>query len=69
MSSTMDKSKEDVMATIINDINPYIKIEKFGKITEENLDSFLEGVDIVVDGMDFFEIDVRRLIFKRAYEK
>ncbi len=69
MMSTVDKEKEVVMENIIHDINPYAEVIRFGEIKEENIDQFLEGVDIVVDGMDFFQIDVRRLIFKAAYKK
>jgi molybdopterin/thiamine biosynthesis adenylyltransferase len=69
MMSTVDKSKVDVIGAMVADINPHAVITKFGAITDENLDVFLDGVDIIVDGMDFFEIDVRRMIFKRAHEK
>lgn len=69
MTSTIDKSKVDVISAMVQDINPHANIQKFGAVTPENIDSFLEGVDIVVDGMDFFEIDVRRMIFTRAHEK
>lgn len=69
MMSTLDKEKEIVMEGIIHDINPHASVRRFGKIGEENVEQFLEGVDIVVDGMDFFQIDVRRLIFKAAYKK
>jgi molybdopterin/thiamine biosynthesis adenylyltransferase len=67
--STIDKQKNEVMSTIIHDINPFAQVRMFGKISEENIDEFLEGVDIVVDGMDFFQIEVRRLIYRKAYEK
>ncbi len=69
MISTIDKNKEEVMKGMINDINPHARVITFGKIQEENIHHFLEGVDIVIDGMDFFEIDVRRFIFKSAYTR
>ena len=69
MMSTIDKQKQDVMEGMIRDINPYAHIATFGEIQKENIDDFLDGVDIVVDGMDFFQIDVRRMIFKSAYKK
>lgn len=69
MMSTIDKQKEVVMEGIIHDINPHAQVTRFGEIKEENVDQFLEEVDIVVDAMDFFQIDVRRLIFKSAYKK
>jgi molybdopterin/thiamine biosynthesis adenylyltransferase len=69
MHSTIGLAKEEVMSNTIKDINPFAEVKRFGLITSENIDAFLEGVDIVVDGMDFYEFDVRRLIFKKAYEK
>lgn len=69
MHSTVGKQKAEVMEATIKDINPFAEVKVFGHITEENIDAFLEGVDIVVDGMDFFEFDVRRLIFNNAHKK
>jgi len=53
-----------VLVDMAKEINPNVKIKIFGKITEHNLNQFLNEVDIYVDGMDFFEIQIRRLIFK-----
>ena len=38
-------------------------------VTEANIDTFLKGVDVAVDGIDFFAIDSRRLLFNKAREK
>jgi molybdopterin/thiamine biosynthesis adenylyltransferase len=32
-------------------------------VTEDNLQAFLEGVDIYVDGLDFFALRARRMVF------
>ncbi len=69
MISTVNKSKVDVMGDIILDINPFAEVKRFGEINEGDIDAFLEGVDVVVDGVDFFSVDARRLVFKKAYEK
>ncbi len=69
-TSGFDRPKIDVMYEEAMDINPYLKIKCFDKgVSQENIDEFLEGVDLVADGMDFFNFDIRRLIFKKAYEK
>jgi molybdopterin/thiamine biosynthesis adenylyltransferase len=34
-----------------------------GIITEDNLDAFLDGVDLYVDSLDFFAIEIRRAVF------
>ena len=35
-------------------------------ITPENVGAFLDGVDVLIDGIDFFAIDARRLVFREA---
>lgn len=68
--STLDKHKGEVMQTMVRDINPFADVQLFPDgVTLENLDIFLKDVDIYVDGIDFFEIDIRRAIFKRCREK
>lgn len=68
--STFDRHKGEVMREMVLDINPYADVRLFSEgVTRQNLDDFLEGVDIYVDGIDFFEIDIRRAIFKRCRER
>lgn len=68
--STVGRPKADVMEEIISDINPEAKIINFKQgVTEENLEEFLDGVDIYVDSLDIFCIDIRRKVFQRCYEK
>ncbi|VAV88673.1 hypothetical protein MNBD_ALPHA02-2309 [hydrothermal vent metagenome] len=67
--STVGRPKVEVMAEMAADINPEIDIKSFGDgISRDNIDAFLEGVDIVVDGFDFFALDIRRDVFKRCHE-
>jgi molybdopterin/thiamine biosynthesis adenylyltransferase len=68
--STIGKDKVDVMQKAIEDINPTIKIDHFDQgISLENLDDFLDGVDIYVDSLDIFALDIRRAVFARCYER
>lgn len=67
--STVGKDKAEVLSATLKDINPYLDIRTSGYVTPETIDTFLEDVDIVVDGIDFFEIDIRRAIFNKAYER
>jgi molybdopterin/thiamine biosynthesis adenylyltransferase len=69
MTSTVGKSKVEVLTDTLQDINPYIHIRTMGYLTQENVDEFLRDVDIVVDGMDFFEFDIRRTIFNQSRER
>lgn len=68
--SSMNKSKVEVMAAMVADINPSAKVEIFPSgINENNIDEFLKGVDIVLDGIDAFQIEPRRLLYRKAREK
>ncbi len=69
-TSGFGQSKLDVMYKEALDINPYLDINQFPDgVSEKNIDEFLDDIDLVADGMDFFNFDIRRLIFKKAYEK
>lgn len=69
MASTIGQPKASVIAAMARDINPYAEVDVFPDgVTPENLDAFLSGVDLYVDGIDFFEIDIRRAIFSRCRE-
>jgi molybdopterin/thiamine biosynthesis adenylyltransferase len=64
------RPKLDVMIEQALNINPYVEIKPFPEgITPANMDRFLDGVQVVVDALDFFEFDIRRLLFNRAREK
>ena len=69
MMSTLDQPKVEVLAEMAKDINPEARIEQFpGGVTPENLDAFLQGVDLFIDGFDFFVLDIRRKAFARCRE-
>lgn len=68
--STMGRPKAEVMAEIVRDINPDAYVRVFREpIGPRNAIAFLEGADVLVDGIDAFEIDVRRLLFRIAAER
>lgn len=68
--STLGRTKVEVLAEMALDINPEAQIETFGEgVTAENLDAFLSGVDVYVDGIDFFAIEARRMLFRACYER
>ncbi len=51
-------------------INPFLEIQEFPDgISETNIDAFLDNVQVVMDGLDFFAFDARRMLFNRAREK
>ncbi|MDY6973090.1 MAG: ThiF family adenylyltransferase, partial [Thermodesulfobacteriota bacterium] len=64
------RPKLEVMTEHALSINPHLEIQGFPEgITRENIDDFLEGVEVVIDGLDFFNFDVRRLLFNEARRK
>lgn len=72
IGATMDTvglAKVDVLETMAHAINPEAKIVKFAQgIDERNIDAFLAGVDLFVDGFDFFVLDIRAKVFARCAE-
>ena len=70
MKSTRGRPKSDVMCEIVKDINPEAEIRLIrDPIGPGNADQFLDGADAMVDGIDAFEIDLRRLLFRKLREK
>ena len=64
---TIGCHKVEVMRDRILSINPEARIEIFSDgITEENVGTFMEGADIVVDGIEFFEYEAKLLLFQMA---
>ena len=64
------RSKLEVMKEEALSVNPFLELTLFEDgITQENIDEFLDGVDVVLDGLDFFKFDIRQLLFKKAAQK
>jgi len=68
--STIDQKKMDVMHKLALDVNPEANIKTYGKgINEDNLEDFLTGVDVFVDAVEFFEINIHRLIINACMQR
>lgn len=62
--STLGQPKVDVLAAMARDINPELALVRFPEgVNEANLDAFLDGVDLYVDGLDFFAFRARQATF------
>lgn len=67
---TVGRGKAEVMAQMARDINPEASVRTFTDgITPKNIDAFLEGVDVVVDGIEFFRIEDRRMLYRHCRAK
>lgn len=63
----LDQKKASVMAALACDINPELDLRVFSEpIGENNVDEFLKDADLYLDGLDFFALEARRLIFRRC---
>jgi molybdopterin/thiamine biosynthesis adenylyltransferase len=61
---SIGRSKADVLRDLATDINPELDIGVFPDgVSEANIAAFLDGVDLYVDGLDFFAVPARRLVF------
>ena len=68
--SSLGQHKLDVMLRQARDINPELDITSFSEgVTQDNLDAFLQGVDIYIDGLDFFAFQARQQVFAACAEK
>lgn len=67
---TVGRSKLEVMIEQARAINPNVDIRSFPEgISPENVQDFLEGCSVYLDGIDFFEMGARRTIFKEVQRK
>ena len=67
---SMGQPKIEVVAKLARDINPDMDLRKFPQgVMPENVDEFLRDVDVYVDGLDFFALPARRMVFAKCREK
>jgi molybdopterin/thiamine biosynthesis adenylyltransferase len=68
--SHLGQPKAEVLARMALDINPELEIRHFPQgVTAHNLDEFLQGIDLYVDGLDFFAFDAREATFAACTAK
>ena len=62
--SSIGRAKVDILTGMTLDINPQIDLKLFSQgIDANNLDDFFRGVDLYVDGLDFFAFEAREKAF------
>ena len=67
--NTIGKKKSDVLVDRLLSINPEVRVKTFSFIEEENVDEYLDGVDMICDTLDFFVIYPRRQLYAKARQK
>lgn len=66
---TLGRPKVDVLAEMALAINPELHVARFPEgVTAGNIDRFLDGCDLYVDGLDFFALGMRAAVFARCAE-
>ena len=67
---SVDRPKLDVMARMGAGINPQAEFRHFPQgVQPDNVDAFLQAVDVYVDGLDFFAMEARRMVFAACRER
>ena len=67
--SHLGKAKVDALADMALDINPELDIKRYPEgVTDANLPEFFTGVDVYVDGLDFFAFKARGAVFAACHE-
>ena len=67
---SVGQSKAATMAEMARAINPELRLDVHEEpITKQNVGAFLGGTDVMVDSIDFFSFDTRRMIFAEARRK
>lgn len=68
--ASLGKPKAAVLRDMVLSINPEAEIELFPEgVHEKNIASFLEGSNLVIDGIDFFALEAKLLLFRKSREK
>jgi molybdopterin/thiamine biosynthesis adenylyltransferase len=66
-TDTVGRRKLDVMVEYARQINPELRITTFPEgISEANIDAFLAGVDLAIDAVDAFAVDMHPLLVNAA---
>jgi len=62
--SSLGQPKVEVLAKMARDINPECELAIYPTgVSQDNLQTFFQDVDVYVDGLDFFAFDARERVF------
>jgi len=67
---TLGQPKVSVIRDMILAINPQARVDIFEEgISSRTIDQFLDGVQVGLDGIDFFAQNIKLLFFTKCYDK
>lgn len=68
--TSVGRPKIEVMSELALAVNPDADLRQFPHgVNENNIDEFLDDVDLYVDGLDFFVVDIRERVFAKCAER
>lgn len=68
--ANIGRRKAEVAQEAVVGINPEARVRLFDSgINPQNIDAFLDGVDVVIDSLDFYCFDERFLLYRHARER
>lgn len=69
-TATLGEPKVKVMRRLVQDINPECTVTGFPEgVHQENIEQFLEGVDVAIDGLDYFALAARDLFYGATHTR
>jgi len=67
---TIGRNKAEVLSEIMPALNPAVHVRAFPEgLSEENIDTFLEGADVVIDAIEYFFTGIHRVLMSKARKK
>ncbi len=67
--SNTGRNKAEVIAEMIIEINPLANVQVFSDgLNFENIASFVESGDVILDGIDLYEMKIKKVLFDMARE-
>jgi molybdopterin/thiamine biosynthesis adenylyltransferase len=64
--NTIGRDKAEVLEERLMSINPSLRVDRFGAVDNATVGNFLDGVDFVCDGMDYFAVGAHRMLHAEA---
>jgi molybdopterin-synthase adenylyltransferase len=69
-ASTLGRPKAEVLAEMIREINPEADVRLFSEgVSPDNASAFLDGMDVYIDGLDYFALDIRQTVFRACRDR
>lgn len=63
------RSKVESLVQMAKDINPNVQVSVFDQgINHDNVSDFVSSLDVYVDGLDFYCLNIRELVFRELYK-